>query len=60
MNKLLIFVLLAIAIHFTSAAGAGGFYGANSAVITLTKSNFAQKVINDDHVWIIEFYAPWC
>lgn len=37
-----------------------GFYSANDHVETLTPANFDSKVINDDAVWIVEFYAPWC
>ena len=36
-----------------------GFYSANDHVETLTPANFDSKVINDDAVWIVEFYAPW-
>jgi len=35
-------------------------YGKNSDVIELTKDNFAKQVFGSEHVWLIEFYAPWC
>lgn len=35
-------------------------YPSNSNVINLTPTNFDQKVINSEQVWIVEFYAPWC
>jgi len=36
------------------------FYGANSAVVTLTPDNFDTLVVKDDAVWLVEFYASWC
>jgi protein disulfide-isomerase A6 len=35
-------------------------YGKDSGVIELTKSNFAETVFGSEHVWLVEFYAPWC
>jgi len=35
------------------------FYGSNSNVINLTRKNFAQ-IFHSPHVWMVEFYAPWC
>jgi len=37
-----------------------GLYDKNSKVIQLNAKNFDQLVFNSDHVWIVEFYAPWC
>jgi len=37
-----------------------GFYGSNDKVVNLTPSNFNEKVVNSDELWLIEFYAPWC
>ncbi|KAN0015274.1 hypothetical protein ACTFIU_007999 [Dictyostelium citrinum] len=37
-----------------------GFYTDNSNVINLTKKNFQQQVLNSQHNWMVEFYAPWC
>jgi protein disulfide-isomerase A6 len=53
MKALLLLCLLA-------AAASAGFYGKNSAVVTLTPANFDKEVIESDDVWLIEFYAPWC
>jgi len=36
------------------------FYGSNDKVVNLNPSNFNDKVINSDELWLIEFYAPWC
>ncbi|KAJ8684102.1 hypothetical protein QAD02_019894 [Eretmocerus hayati] len=41
-------------------AGVQCFYPSSSGVVDLTPNNFDDKVINGDHVWIVEFYAPWC
>lgn len=35
-------------------------YGPKSNVIPLTKKNFAEKVFGSEHVWVVEFFAPWC
>ncbi len=34
-------------------------YDSNSAVVELTEANFKTRVLNDDSIWIVEFYAPW-
>lgn len=35
-------------------------YDGKTDVIELTASNFQNRVINSDEIWIVEFYAPWC
>mmetsp|Transcript_23435 Transcript_23435/g.32746 ORF Transcript_23435/g.32746 Transcript_23435/m.32746 type:complete len:412 (+) Transcript_23435:178-1413(+) len=35
-------------------------YTKSSGVINLTKDNFVNEVFSSPHVWIVEFYAPWC
>lgn len=35
-------------------------YASNSAVIDLRPNNFDNLVLNSDHIWVVEFYAPWC
>eukprot|EP01112_Ceratiomyxa_fruticulosa_P016589 TRINITY_DN5039_c0_g1_i1.p1 TRINITY_DN5039_c0_g1~~TRINITY_DN5039_c0_g1_i1.p1 ORF type:complete len:425 (-),score=113.63 TRINITY_DN5039_c0_g1_i1:82-1356(-) len=57
-NKLLVcFVLLGC---ISTAFGAAGLYNAKSDVIPLTQKNFAKQVFGSEHVWLVEFYAPWC
>ena len=29
-------------------------------VIELTTANFKKEVLDDDAMWLVEFYAPWC
>ena len=29
-------------------------------VIELTDSNFDEKVLGSDDLWLVEFFAPWC
>ena len=41
------------------SASCEDFYSGTD-VIDLTASNFRSKVLEDDHIWMIEFYAPWC
>ena len=48
-----------IAFFICLVVGASAFYGPGDDVVELTPSNFHQKVINGDELWIIEFYAPW-
>lgn len=48
------------AVLLSFIVGASAFYGPGDDVVELTPSNFHQKVINSDELWLIEFYAPWC
>ncbi|EFN61326.1 Protein disulfide-isomerase A6 [Camponotus floridanus] len=41
-------------------SGANCLYSSNSAVIDLRPNNFDNLVLNSDHIWVVEFYAPWC
>ncbi|XP_012521836.1 protein disulfide-isomerase A6 homolog [Monomorium pharaonis] len=41
-------------------AGANCMYASNSAVVDLRPNNFDSLVLNSDHIWVVEFYAPWC
>lgn len=36
-----------------------GFYDSGDNVVELKESNF-DRVLSDDGVWLVEFYAPWC
>jgi hypothetical protein len=51
-------VQLLLAFIFCAEIHAGGLYGSDSDVIQLTTANFDQ-VMSSNHLWIIEFYAPW-
>ncbi|XP_049873843.1 protein disulfide-isomerase A6 homolog [Pectinophora gossypiella] len=31
-----------------------------SDVVELTDSNFKEKVLDSDEMWLVEFFAPWC
>ncbi|KAL3094154.1 hypothetical protein niasHT_028243 [Heterodera trifolii] len=35
-------------------------YDVSDEVVDLTAGNFHKRVLDDDAVWIVEFYAPWC
>ena len=41
----------------SSSSGGGG---KSNDVIELTESNFDEKVLKSDDLWLVEFYAPWC
>merc|ERR1711981_942672 len=53
MGQLSFLLLLLPAVTFA-------FYGSNDKVVNLDSSNFEQKVVNSDELWLVEFYAPWC
>ncbi|XP_037959684.1 protein disulfide-isomerase A6 homolog [Teleopsis dalmanni] len=36
------------------------FYSPSDNVVELTPANFQRLVVNDDAIWIVEFFAPWC
>jgi protein disulfide-isomerase A6 len=61
--KYSIFVVIALFVALSVAAGGRGgpdLYDGKTAVIQLNKGNFAKKVFGSEHVWLVEFYAPWC
>jgi len=39
---------------------AHALYDSSDDVVELTSSNFQSRVLNDESIWIVEFYAPWC
>ncbi|KAG7205800.1 hypothetical protein KM043_007745 [Ampulex compressa] len=41
-------------------AGVQCMYSSTSDVVDLKPNNFDKLVLNSDHVWVVEFYAPWC
>lgn len=55
-NKTSIFVLAFLSL----IAFSNTLYNSNSAVVILTESNFTEKVINSNELWLVEFFAPWC
>ena len=34
-------------------------YDKSDDVYELTADNFDSMVLNSEHVWVVEFYAPW-
>jgi protein disulfide-isomerase A6 len=40
------------------ASFSDALYSNSDDVIQLTDSDFSKKVIQDDAVWLVEFYAP--
>ena len=43
-----------------AVAPANAFYAADSPVVTLAAKSFAEQVATSSHLWLVEFYAPWC
>ncbi|KAK0402024.1 hypothetical protein QR680_016099 [Steinernema hermaphroditum] len=50
----------ALLVFLSAVTLAHALYDGKTDVVELTASNFQQKVINSDSIWIVEFYAPWC
>jgi len=50
-------LLVAVSLLIGSVSG---FYSGGDSVENLDPRNFNSKVLNDDSVWVVEFYAPWC
>ncbi|XP_064537451.1 protein disulfide-isomerase A6 homolog [Drosophila montana] len=42
------------------AAHSIDFYSPADGVVELTGSDFESMVLQDDAIWIVQFYAPWC
>eukprot|EP01133_Synstelium_polycarpum_P001520 gene1520-1776_t len=60
MRSSIILLIAAIAVVATTAAGDSFYTGKDTNVVTLTTENFAKEVFGSDHIWLVEFYAPWC
>lgn len=52
--------LAAVVLAALCVVQADAFYDKNSNVVSLTPSNFRDKVVSSNSLWIVEFYAPWC
>lgn len=55
MNAMLSLVVVSLLATLCSA-----LYSGSDDVIELTTSNFNSRVIESNHLWFVEFYAPWC
>ncbi|XP_030557220.1 protein disulfide-isomerase A6 homolog [Drosophila novamexicana] len=42
------------------SGSASAFYSPSDNVVELTPSNFNREVVQDNAIWVVEFYAPWC
>ena len=54
-----IFLMMILCCSSSYVLGAG-LYDQKSNVIELNADNFAREVFGSPHVWLVEFYAPWC
>ena len=43
-----------------TAHSAAALYSKSSGVVDLNENNFANRVVDSEGVWVVEFYAPWC
>ena len=56
-----VLVLAAAAVLAAASAPAAlAFYGEDSAVVELDPESFYERTTKSKHLWIVEFYAPWC
>lgn len=58
-----IFFLVTLLIVASVEGGKGGgeaMYSEEDGVVELNKENFAAQVFGTEHVWVVEFFAPWC
>lgn len=37
-----------------------GLYSTDDDVEILTKQNFKERIYNNEHIWLVEFYNSWC
>ncbi|XP_073820596.1 protein disulfide-isomerase A6 homolog CaBP1 [Musca autumnalis] len=51
------FVCLLLAVAVPSV---WGLYSSGDGVVELTPTNFDRLVVQDDAIWVVEFYANWC
>lgn len=52
--------MLQIAILLFLLQNTFGLYLKSGPVVLLTQADFGKRVVNDDGVWLVEFFAPWC
>lgn len=52
--------LLTFAILLITLTKIHTLYDSSSPVVLLDNSNFDKKVLQDETLWLVEFYAPWC
>ncbi|XP_011206958.1 protein disulfide-isomerase A6 homolog [Bactrocera dorsalis] len=57
--KLILSTLLLVGLA-TIPLPASALYSPSDDVVELTPSNFDRLVVEDDAVWVVEFFAPWC
>jgi len=49
-----------VAVLLATVVACSAFYENSEDVVELNEKNFASNVIGSDHVWVVEFFAPWC
>ena len=55
-RAILILTVLSLQSHFTF----GLYDGSNNVQIFESKSDFRNRVLESDSIWLMQFYAPWC
>jgi protein disulfide-isomerase A6 len=64
-SKFRFYYIFLLAVVYTGlltifVSGCYALYPSSSEVVDLTPANFDRLVIQNDALWIVEFYAPWC
>ncbi|XP_075219462.1 protein disulfide-isomerase A6 homolog CaBP1 [Lycorma delicatula] len=49
-----------LVLHFIASSYVDALYPSSSDVTDLNEANFDRLVTQSDHIWVVEFYAPWC
>lgn len=58
---IVIFALCSITMLFMMVAGQSNvLYSSTDGVVELSGENFDSTVLQDDNIWVVQFYAPWC
>ncbi|XP_023165499.2 protein disulfide-isomerase A6 homolog [Drosophila hydei] len=58
---LAVLALCSIFMVFMLVAGqSSGLYSPSDGVVELTSSDFESTVLQDDAIWVVQFYAAWC
>ncbi|EDW11320.1 protein disulfide-isomerase A6 homolog [Drosophila mojavensis] len=58
---LVILALCSVLMLFMMVAGqSSGLYSPTDGVAELSGENFDSTVLQDDAIWVVQFYAPWC
>jgi protein disulfide-isomerase-like protein len=53
-------LVLSLILLCGSSSVLGSFYSSKTHVVNLDVNNFKSEVLQDNELYLVEFYAPWC